>query len=89
MATKRLRAVAEARSGFELAEKDLEIRGAGNIFGTRQWGVPDEIIAALSDTRLVRAARSEAVLILQNDPELKSNHVLCERLEKMDEVHPE
>lgn len=68
---KRLRAVVEAKNGFELAEKDLEIRGPGDIFGIRQWGISSSVLAALSDPKLVREVRKEAVEILKKDPSLK------------------
>ncbi len=90
MVTRRLRAVVEAKNGFELAEKDLEIRGPGDIFGTRQWGVTSEVIASLSDVKLVRAVRNEAVEILKKDPQLKIYPVLKKRLEEREKmIHPE
>ncbi|MFZ9858825.1 MAG: ATP-dependent DNA helicase RecG [Roseiflexaceae bacterium] len=67
---KRLTAMVELRDGFALAEKDLEIRGPGEFFGTRQSGVPDLKIAQLTDTRLLQATQLEARTILRKDPEL-------------------
>ncbi|MEY3990891.1 MAG: hypothetical protein RI985_1972 [Chloroflexota bacterium] len=67
---KRLDAMVETRNGFILAEKDLEIRGPGEFFGTRQSGMPDLKIAQLTDTRLLQAAQLEAKTILRADPEL-------------------
>lgn len=57
--------------GFQLAEKDFEIRGPGQIFGTRQHGLPDLKIADLQEDRhLLFRARDEAFEILQKDPKL-------------------
>lgn len=84
--TKRLRAVVEAKNGFELAEKDLGIRGPGEIFGTRQWGVSDNILAALMDAKLVREVRQEAVEILKKDPPLAAHPELKKRLDEMEKV---
>ena len=88
--TRRLHAVVEAKNGFELAEKDLEIRGPGDIFGTRQWGISGGVLEALTDAKLVRAVRAEAAEVLKKDPTLKSYPALRERLDKMKkEIHPE
>lgn len=69
-ATRRLRAVVEAKNGFELAEKDLEIRGPGDLFGTRQWGLGPMLAAAITDGKLVREVRREALEIVRKDPTL-------------------
>jgi len=86
MITRRLRAVAEAKTGFELAEKDLEIRGAGDIFGTRQWGLENEMLRAVTDAKLVREVRHEAAELLQKDPSLDSYPLLKNRLEEMEKT---
>jgi ATP-dependent DNA helicase RecG len=67
----RLKAIEEINDGFALAEKDLELRGPGEFFGTRQSGLPDLKMARLSDTRLLETARREARAIFQKDPALK------------------
>lgn len=67
----RLRAIEEISDGFLLAEKDLELRGPGEFFGTRQSGLPDLKMARLSDTQLLESARKEAKLIFQKDPNFK------------------
>jgi ATP-dependent DNA helicase RecG len=60
-----------------LAEIDLEIRGPGEFFGTRQSGTPDLKVAQLTDTRLLIAAQTEAKAILREDPDLAhSQHAL-------------
>ena len=66
----RLRAIEELTDGFALAEKDLELRGPGEFFGTRQSGLPDLKMARLSDTRLLEIARREAGILFEKDPGL-------------------
>ena len=70
--SERLKAMEETRDGFILAEKDLQLRGPGEFFGTRQSGLPDLKIAQLTDTDLLLSAQSEAKIILRADPELAS-----------------
>ena len=50
----RLKALITSENGFELAEKDLEIRGPGALNGSRQWGIPDFAMASLKDMFLVQ-----------------------------------
>jgi len=66
----RLKAIEETSDGFLLAEKDLQLRGPGEFFGTRQSGLPDLKMARLTDTRLLETARQEALLLFQIDPVL-------------------
>lgn len=87
---RRLRALLSTDNGFELAEKDLEIRGPGEIFGIRQWGIPDLAMASLKDFSLVEETRNAAKEILRKDPELKKYPLLAERLKEFRErVHLE
>lgn len=67
----RLGAMETTTDGFKLAEIDLQLRGPGEFFGTRQSGTPDLKIAQLADTRLLYAARLEAQRILADDPKLE------------------
>ncbi len=67
----RMEAMEQIRDGFQLAEIDLQIRGPGEFFGTRQSGTPDLKIARLADTRLLHAAFREAQTILADDPQLE------------------
>jgi ATP-dependent DNA helicase RecG len=64
----RLKAIEEINDGFALAEKDLELRGPGEFFGTRQSGLPDLKMARLSDTLLLEVARREARMLFEKDP---------------------
>jgi ATP-dependent DNA helicase RecG len=77
----RLKAIVSAKNGFELAEKDLEIRGAGELYGRRQWGLSDIGMDALKNLKLVEAARTEAQKLVESDPRL-SKHPLLDSLSK-------
>ncbi len=70
-ARERLRLIEEIQDGFALAEKDLELRGPGEFFGTRQSGLPDLRMARLSDLALLELARDEAIRLFQQDSGLK------------------
>ena len=60
----RLKALLKSENGFELAEKDLKIRGPGDLIGSRQWGLPDLAMASLNDLELIQKARQAAKEIL-------------------------
>ena len=77
---KRLRALKSCENGFELAEKDLEIRGPGELLGSRQWGIPDLSMASLKDVFLVEKTRNTAKELLNKDPQLKKHPLLQKRL---------
>ncbi len=66
----RLIAMETSDNGFELAERDLELRGPGEYFGTRQSGMPDLKVAKLSDVETIMVARNEAERLLERDPGL-------------------
>jgi len=63
----RLKAVLKAKDGFELAERDLKIRGPGDFSGTRQWGLPDLAMASLNDLELIQKTRLAAQQVLENN----------------------
>ena len=68
---RRIKAMTRTNDGFELAEADLEIRGPGEFFGTRQSGLPDFKIAnILRDASLLEFAKSEANRLAKADPSL-------------------
>jgi ATP-dependent DNA helicase RecG len=70
-AQKRLKAFEKLSDGFKLAEKDFEIRGAGDLFGTQQHGIPPFRIADLvRDKDVLLEARSDAVELVRDDPGL-------------------
>jgi ATP-dependent DNA helicase RecG len=78
----RLKALISSENGFQLAEKDLEIRGPGDLTGVRQWGIPDLAMASLKDIFLVERTKEAAKEILIEDPELKKYPLLRERIEE-------
>lgn len=70
----RLLAIATTNDGFKIAEEDLRLRGAGEVLGTRQSGLPDFRIADLeTQADLVAVARRDVDVILANDPDLSSD----------------
>jgi ATP-dependent DNA helicase RecG len=84
----RLKALLEAKNGFELAEYDLKFRGPGELAGRKQWGISDVGMEALKNLKMVEAARLEAQNLLKNDPELKSSPLLAEKLSHQNtEIH--
>jgi len=70
-ARERLCLMERVHNGFTLAEKDLELRGPGEFFGTHQSGLPDLKLAKLTDLRSLELARREAMTLFQKDPDLK------------------
>jgi ATP-dependent DNA helicase RecG len=69
----RLTVMRETEDGFRIAEDDLKLRGAGEMLGTRQSGLPLFRMADLSlDSDLLAAARDDSQLILNRDPKLSS-----------------
>lgn len=71
---KRLNIIVESSNGFEIAEKDLEIRGPGEYLGTRQSGLPDLVLADLiQDQNILEIAR-EAAFALVDDPAMMSQY---------------
>jgi ATP-dependent DNA helicase RecG len=78
---RRLQAMVETTDGFKISEIDLELRGPGDFFGTRQSGVPDFRHANLvTDGPVVAEARNAAFGVIEEDPELAlpKNQVLRE-----------
>ena len=76
----RLRAILEAKNGFELAEKDLELRGPGQFFGDVQTGLPDIAMDALRNPELVRGSRAAALKVLQENPTLTNYPALKSKI---------
>jgi ATP-dependent DNA helicase RecG len=72
VARERLKIMVKTTDGFLIAEKDLELRGTGDFFGTRQSGLPAFRIANLvRDFSLLKLAKQEAFALVHSDPELE------------------
>jgi ATP-dependent DNA helicase RecG len=78
----RLKAILEAKNGFELAEKDLALRGPGQFFGSVQTGLPDIAMEALRDPELVKSSRDAAIKAIQEDPQFKKSSALRKKIEE-------
>jgi ATP-dependent DNA helicase RecG len=81
-AQRRLDSFTKSTDGFELAELDFQLRGPGDLFGTRQHGLPSLRIADLSrDVAIVEEARSDAQTLIAADPDLKDpNYAKLKRM---------
>ncbi|MEJ2053193.1 MAG: ATP-dependent DNA helicase RecG [Calditrichaceae bacterium] len=72
-AQKRMRIMTESQNGFEIAEKDLELRGWGDFFGTRQHGMPEFRLAnPITDRDILQQAREDAFDLVSHDPFLRA-----------------
>ncbi len=68
----RMKIMQDTNDGFVISEKDLELRGSGEFFGTRQHGLPEFKIANIyEDMEMIKSIQSIAIKILNEDPELK------------------
>jgi ATP-dependent DNA helicase RecG len=76
----RLRAIVKAEDGFQLAQKDLEIRGPGSLYGLKQWGIPDLAMKNLGNLPLVEKTREKAKELLREDSSLKDFPLLKREL---------
>lgn len=84
----RLQAIAASSNGFELAEKDLEIRGAGDLYGTEQSGYGFKI-ATLSNLEVVERSKNHVQRLLASDPDLARYPLLKNIIERKPIVHLE
>jgi ATP-dependent DNA helicase RecG len=84
----RLKALKTAKNGFELSELDLALRGAGELSGSKQWGLSDLAMEAIKNLKMVQAARTEATEIIKEDKNLK-NYPLLEKIisEHKQDIH--
>lgn len=86
----RLEALVTAKNGFDLAEKDLALRGPGEFMGQSQTGLPDLAMRSLHDLKLVKSAREAAEGVLAKDPDLTQHIQLKDIVSKFhDKVHLE
>lgn len=75
----RMKVMSQTNDGFVISEKDLELRGTGEFFGTKQHGLPEFKIANLfQDMPILKGVQSVAIKIMQEDPklELEKNKLL-------------
>jgi ATP-dependent DNA helicase RecG len=82
----RMKIMTETSDGFKIAEKDLELRGPGEFFGTRQHGLPELKVANLySDMDLVKKSGQAANDLIMRDPMLENseNAVIKKKIEDM------
>jgi ATP-dependent DNA helicase RecG len=82
----RIETMVRTNNGFEIAETDLQLRGPGDLMGTQQSGVLDLFIADLGkDGQILQQARTAAVAVLENDPDLRKpeNSVIKMQIELM------
>jgi len=79
---RRLEAMTQTNNGFDLSEIDLEIRGPGEFFGTRQSGLPEFKVAdIIRDASILEATKLEAEMVINRDPDLvQSQHKLIKVL---------
>ncbi len=69
---KRMKTMVDTNDGFVIAEKDLELRGSGEFFGTKQHGIPEFKIANLfEDMKVLKMVQSLAIKIEEEDPKLE------------------
>ncbi|MCL5423429.1 MAG: hypothetical protein M1461_13330 [Nitrospirae bacterium] len=81
-AKRRLEIMVKTTDGFTIAEEDLDIRGPGEFFGTRQSGMPDLKVASIvRDARLLELARKEAFAMVDRDPYLEKSPRLKKTVE--------
>ena len=78
---KRLSVLEKSNDGFYIAEKDLELRGPGQLLGYKQSGLPDFVLDNLPNNKvLIEMAREEAQRVINEDPDLKKNILLKDLL---------
>lgn len=86
----RLMAMVHCYDGFELAERDLQLRGSGNVFGTAQSGFPDFKLATVGDGELIKKAHEWAQYVLEKDPALDRKPLLRQKIDlALEQVHLE
>jgi len=92
---KRLETMVATGDGFRISEVDLELRGPGEFFGTRQHGLPElQVADIVKDSKMLFAARDEAFALVRQDPTLKKaenaairEHLLKQYKDRLEFVH--
>ena len=86
----RLDAVVESKNGFELAERDLQLRGAGNVFGNAQSGFPDFQFATSADVPLMKQTRDWSQKLLLDAKFFETHPLVRTRIEEaLEQIHLE
>jgi ATP-dependent DNA helicase RecG len=86
---KRMDTMVRTNNGFEIADEDLKLRGAGNLAGTQQSGAVSLSIADLAqDGEILKTARQDALDILEVDPQLTQHPILKQQLEALRKREP-
>jgi ATP-dependent DNA helicase RecG len=80
--SKRMQAIVNTQDGFKLAELDLEIRGPGTIYGTRQHGLLDLKIAKITDTKLINLAREGVDSFCQRGENLLKYKQIAQKIKR-------
>lgn len=78
--TERLSVIARTTDGFVIAEEDLRLRGPGEVYGLSQSGFGNLQVASLLDYPTIKAARTEAETLLNQDPELTKYPILSKKV---------
>jgi ATP-dependent DNA helicase RecG len=78
----RLKALKTAKNGFELAEMDLALRGAGGLLAGKQWGLSDLGMEAIKNLKMVEAARTEAGSLMKTDADLRRHPLIKNKLDR-------
>lgn len=82
-ARERIKIMCKVNDGFCIAEEDLKLRGPGEFFGTKQWGMLNLKIADLiKDTQMFHLARKEAFQLVKKDPKLKNHCQLWKEIDR-------
>ena len=74
--TERMNIMTQTNDGFKISQKDLELRGCGEFFGTRQHGLPELKVANLfTDMQILKLAQQSCAKLLETDPLLEGNDI--------------
>ncbi len=85
--TERLLALKTAKNSFELAERDLAIRGAGGLSEGKQWGLSDIGMEAIKNIKMVESARNEAKRLVEENIEFDQYPLLKKEIDSREDIH--